>query len=224
MENNTTSIIKKVGLYILVVVLLGGAVWGLAKLSAVKGKDNPISGAQTINPVSATAWQRGKMDSKVTLVEYADFQCPACGVYYPLVEQLFKEYGDKVKFEYRHFPLTGVHKNAEAGAVSAESAGRQNKFWEMSSLLYENQVEWSELISPTEQFIKYAEKLGLNIDQFKTDLKSKELLDKVRASSAEGFDVGINSTPSFFLNTNRLQPKSYDEFKQSVERALQENS
>src|SRR3989338_699244 len=122
MENNKFEIIKKAGLYLLVVVLLGGTVWGLAKLSAVKGKDNPISGAQTINPVSATAWQRGNLNSKVTLVEYADFQCPACGVYYPLVEQLFKEYGDKVKFEYRHFPLVGIHKNAEIGAVASESA------------------------------------------------------------------------------------------------------
>ena len=144
MENNKFEIIKKAGLYLLVVVLLGGTVWGLAKLSDVKGKDNPISGAQTINPVSATAWQRGNLNSKVTLVEYADFQCPACGVYYPLVEQLFKEYGDKVKFEYRHFPLVGIHKNAEIGAVASESAGKQGKFWEMSSLLFENQIEYCE--------------------------------------------------------------------------------
>ncbi len=220
MQNNTSEIVKKVGLYVFALALLGGAVWGLARLSSIKTATAP-SGAQTINPVSATAWTRGKLDSKVTLVEYADFQCPACGAYYPLVAQLYKDYDGKIKFEYRHFPLTSVHQNAEAAAVASEAAGKQGKFWEMGDMLFTNQTEWSTLISPTEKFTEYAGKIGLNTEQFKTDLKSKDLLDKIRASQKEGADEGINSTPSFFLNGARLQPQSYDEFKQAIDRALQ---
>ena len=219
MDNNTMTIIKKSGMYLLVIALLGGAVFGLAKLS--ENKAAAPSGAQTINAVSNTAWSRGKLDAKVTVVEYADFQCPACRAYQPLVSELYREYGDRVRFEYRHFPLNSIHQNAEEAAMAAEAAGEQGKFWEMTDMLFAEQAEWSPLGSPEEVFVEYAGKLGLDTARFSADLKSKDLLEKIRASAKEGTAAGINSTPSFFLNGSRIQPKNYDEFKGAVEQALQ---
>ena len=79
--------------------------------------------------LNASDWKRGNPDAKLVLVEYSDFQCPACAVYFPVVERLLKDYPDKVLFVYRHFPLTQIHKNANLAAYAAEASGKQEKFW-----------------------------------------------------------------------------------------------
>ncbi len=88
-------------------------------------------------------WVRGDKTSKVVVTEYSDFQCPACGAYYPMVEQINKELGDKIAFVYRHFPLVNIHQFAEPMARAAEAAGKQGKFWEMYSLIFTNQSKWA---------------------------------------------------------------------------------
>src|SRR3989344_4534134 len=98
--------------------------------------------------VNETDWARGNEDSAVTLMEYLDFQCPACVAYHLLVTQLFNEYGDKVRFITRHFPISNIHQNAISSAKAAEAAGRQDKFWEMHDVLFENQGKWSNERNP----------------------------------------------------------------------------
>lgn len=95
------------------------------------------------NVVTADDWVKGKKDSQVILVEYSDFQCPACAAYFPMIERVMDEYKDRVAFVYRHFPLTGIHPYAETMARASEAAGKQGKFWEMYQLIFKNQSVWS---------------------------------------------------------------------------------
>lgn len=200
-----------------VVLIIIGAVFGIAKLA--KAPSDGQSGS--IPEVSAQDQTRGPKDAKVVLVEYSDFQCPACGAFFPHVEELDKELGGKLLFVYRHFPLP-QHKNAEITAYAAEVAGRQGKFWEMYRLIFENQNEWSESGGAEEFLGKYAESLGLNLDQFKKDLDSSDIRDKVSADARGGMHAGINSTPTFYLNGKKLSGyQSFDDFKRLIRDAVE---
>ena len=166
-------------------------------------------------------WTQGPNGAPVVLIEYGDFQCPACGTYHILLKQLQKDFGDKMQLVYRHFPLKNIHKNAVLAASVTEATGKQGKFWEMHDILFERQKEWAESDKAQELMTGYADELKLNLDQFKTDLNSQEVKDKVEKAYVEGTTVGITSTPTFFLNGARLQnPKTYDEFKTIVQRAI----
>ena len=131
-------------------------------------------------------------------------------------KKIVEEFNDKMAFVYRHFPLP-QHKNAELAALASEAGGRQNKFWQMHDAIFENQEEWEKAGNAEEIFIKYAEKIELNVEQFKNDLKSKELKNKVASDLRGGQSAGVNSTPTFFLNGEKIQSRSYEEFKQIME-------
>lgn len=164
--------------------------------------------------ISAQDWVKGNAESQVTLVEYSDFQCPACGAYQPLVKQLMQEFGDKIQFVYRHFPLSQIHANAEGAAFASEAAGKQGKFWEMHDLLFANQAVWSKSPIAGQLFEKYASELGIDLAQFKTDVRSSEVKGKVRNDYLSGVAFGIEGTPTFFLNGKKLEnPRSYEQFK-----------
>lgn len=176
-------------------------------------------------PVSLTndGWVRGENSAKVTLVEFADFQCPACKAYHPIVSEVLASYKGKVKLLYKHFPLTSIHKNAFPAAQAAEAAGAQGKFFQMHDLLYEHQEEWAELAESDakEKFIAFASDLKLDLDKFKADLDKKEFEDKIRQNQNEGVNSGVSGTPTFFVNGKRIEnPRGLEEFKRAVENAL----
>lgn len=160
--------------------------------------DEATKSTDTSTP--ATQHVRGATDSKVTLVEYGDFQCPACGQYYPAFEQVYEKYKDKVQFQFRHFPLTSIHPNAFAGSRAAEAASKQGKFYEMYNQLYQNQTAWSESNSPSSYFEKYAKTIGLDVSKFKTDYTSTAINNAVQADISAGNKIDVNSTPTFVLN------------------------
>lgn len=192
----------------------------LAASSGSKPTDQTATLSDTIRD-----WERGSKGSPVTLVEYSDFQCPACAYYYPLVEKINEEFGDRITFVYRHFPLTQIHAHAEAAARAAEAAGKQDKFWEMYALLFENQETWSSAADAEEIFRGYALKLGLNGEQFKAALQSKETKEKIRSDYASGIASGVQGTPTFFLNGKKIEnPRSYEEFKAIILNAINEKS
>lgn len=171
--------------------------------------------------VASVEWTKGNTESSVILVEYSDFQCPACGSYFPLVKKLMQEFDDRIKFSYRNFPLRQIHRNAEPAARAAEAAGKQGKFWEMHDLLFENQNEWSESMNAKSKFESYASQLGLNMDQFKTDRDSKEVGEKINKDYQSGVASRVNGTPTFFLNGKKIDnPRSYDQFKTIIIQAL----
>ncbi len=204
------------------VLIIAGLAFAIIKNSNNQS-DTTNKSDLKINSVSSSDWVKGNKESKIVLVEYSDFQCPACGTYYPLVNQLADEFKDKIAVVYRHFPLKSIHRNAEPAALAAESAGRQGKFWEMHNALFDNQKEWSDKINSSEYFIKYAGGLNIDVDKFKTDLSSQELKNKVKNDLASAEENNLDHTPTFFLNGKEISPRSYEEFKQIISSEIKKN-
>ncbi|MCA9338873.1 thioredoxin domain-containing protein, partial [Candidatus Saccharibacteria bacterium] len=144
----------------------------------------------------------GNKDSKVTLIEYGDFQCPACKSYYPIVKQLKEEYKDKIKFQFRNYPLSQIHPNAFMAARASEAAGQQNKFFEMHDLLYENADAWSSQVTTNPQpiFENFAKEIGLDINKYTIDYASETTNSTINADKQEGNNKGVNGTPTYFIN------------------------
>lgn len=162
-------------------------------------------------------------DALITIVEYSDYQCPACGFYHPIVEQLKEHFGDKVSVEYRDFPLN-MHQYAVAAARAAEAARRQGKFKAMHNMLFENQNVWSGSGNPQAQFEQYAQEIGLDMEQFKEDLNSAETQRAVLEEKKEGEQMGVDSTPTFFVNGEKLvqNPSSFDQFRRLINIYIEE--
>lgn len=148
----------------------------------------------------------GKADSKVVFVEYGDFQCPGCGSAFAPVKAVTEKYKDQLAFVFRNFPLASLHPNARVAAAGAEAAGLQGKYWEMHDKLYEGQNTWGSLSASerTNFLASYAQELGLNVDRFKTDLAGAEVNKKINFDQAIGKKIGVNSTPTFFLNGKKM--------------------
>lgn len=148
----------------------------------------------------------GKTGSPVTLIEYGDFQCPGCGSAYPIVKKVTEKYKDQMAFVFRNFPLTSIHPNARAASAAAEAAGLQGNYWGMYNMLYENQASWESLGASerTDFFASYADELKLDTNQFRTDMTSAAATAKINFDLALGKKAGVDATPTFFLNGERL--------------------
>lgn len=206
---------KKGFLWLFVVILIVGSILGIAWLSKSKPDQTSLPLTDTISPNDHT---KGSTDAKNILVEYSDFQCPACRQYYPLIKKVAEELGNKVQVVYRHFPLTSIHRNASLAAKASEAAGMQGKFWEMHDQIFENQTSWSELDNPRSLFNTYAENIGLDVEQFKKDIESNIVKDKVNKDYNSGIQAGVPGTPTFFLNGQKINtPRSYDELRGLLE-------
>jgi protein-disulfide isomerase len=221
-QERRNRLFRRIALWLLVVSGVGGGVFGMIWLAK---NPSPTRSPQQSYVDSSSGWTKGNKDAKVTLVEYSDFQCPACRNSYAWIKRLNLEFNDKMLFVYRHFPLKEIHSNAELAARAAEAAGRQGKFWEMHDLLFENQSDWANQSNAEDTFIKYAQRLNLSVEQFKNDLNSKEVREKVENDYQHSIQSGIDATPTFFLNGKKIQnPRSYEEFKNLIQQALQSNS
>jgi protein-disulfide isomerase len=142
---------------------------------------------------------KGNPESGVLLVEYSDFQCPACANAAPAISQLVENFGDQFALEYRHFPLQR-HPHARIAAQAAEAAGIQGKFWEMHDMLFEKQNEWSHSPRPNQHFRAYAREIGINEDRFRYDLESDQVIERVSEHFEEAMDLGLPGTPAFVFN------------------------
>ncbi|HEX9758587.1 MAG TPA: thioredoxin domain-containing protein [Nitrospiria bacterium] len=159
-------------------------------------------------------WVEGSREARTVLVEYSDFQCPACRAYAPLVKQLHTELGDQLAIVYRHFPLSNIHQHAQMAAQVAEAAGLQGKFWDMHDLMFNHQEEWSKEENPMDLFLKYAEELSLDLEKFQKDLHSQQVKQAIRENVQSGALLIIEGTPTFFLNEIKIQnPQSYGAFR-----------
>lgn len=171
-------------------------------------------------PITAVDHVKGPADAKVTIIEYSDFQCPACQAYYPVMEKLFAEASTTVRFVYRHYPLP-QHQNAMITAQATEAAGLQGKFWEMYSLVFANHADWTETKDPRVVMLGYAKKLGLDIEKFKADIDSDAVKKLVVDKKAEGEKLGISYTPTFFVNGKVIEnPQGYELFKKVIQSAV----
>lgn len=156
----------------------------------------------------------------VTFVEFLDFECEACRAAFPLVERLRADYGDRVNFVIRYFPIPS-HFNAERAARAVESAGQQGKFEPMYKKMYETQAEWGEQQTPADStFRGFATELGLDIAAFDAAYYDPATLDRVKVDVADGKALGVKGTPTFFLNGDKLKFTNYEDLSAAVEEAL----
>ena len=146
-------------------------------------------------PVGQRDHIQGLDTAPVTLVEYGDYECPYCGDAYPIIKQVQKNLGNKLRFIFRNFPITQIHPHAQHAAEAAEVAAAQNKFWEMHDYLYEHQQALDD-----NHLEKYASRLGLDITQFNHDMASHAYAQRVREDFLSGVRGGVNGTPTFYIN------------------------
>lgn len=199
-----------------------GTVWFLVQNGSLPQTTKPQT-ASVVAALNAEDHIMGPEFASVTLIEYSDFQCPACAVYAPLLKQLKNEFGESVAFSYRHFPLP-QHANADLAARAAEAAGNQGKFWEMHDILFSNQNSWSEVKDAEEIFSAYASSLGLDLQKFGSDLDSAKAINKVADDLQSGRNANLKGTPTFFLNGKEIEnPRSYEEFASLIKAAIEES-
>ncbi len=211
-----------VGIIIATILILVGVVWFITRTGSSQNSTTVVTNDQkNLLEVAGDEHVKGNKDAPVTLIEYLDFECEACGAYYPLIKQFSEEFKNDVRFVSRYFPLPG-HKNGMQAALAVEAANRQGKYWEMYSTLFENQSSWGEKQSadPT-IFEGYAKQIGLNLEQFKKDVVSPEVKSRVELDKSSGEKLGVTGTPSFFLNGEKLQnPKTSDDFRTLIKAAI----
>ena len=245
MENNTTKNSSNLPFLIIGVVLLVALVGGWwfyqsaktppktpttsnvnkANTNAAPGKteeqiyDSALTGANPPNML-------GSPTATVTVEEFADYQCPTCGTIHPKLKELTGTYGNKIKFIFRSFPLTQIHKNAYDAAVAAEAAGIQGKFWAMQDLLFENRQEWENSNEARKIFEGYAQKLGMDVAKFQNDMLGYQTKSRVDEDMKRGRSLGINGTPTIYINGRKLTQEQMEvsAMRQLIDTKLKEGA
>lgn len=178
----------------------------------------PRAAGTLSEPAHDADHSKGPADAAVTLIEYSDFQCPACAAYQPLIERLTKEFPNDVRFVYRHFPLRSIHANAQLAAQSTEAADKQGKFWEMHDALFSTQREWSVISNPKNFFVELAESIDLDRNQFENDLDSADAIQAINDDFNHGTRSNVQGTPSLYLNGQKINnPSSYEALRDLVQ-------
>lgn len=202
--------------FLIVLGLVVAGLIGVFVLGNNKAGENTQNNSQTSSNVY------GKLDSPVQLTEFLDFQCEACLKYYPFVKEVKEKYKDKVKFQFKYFPISSGHANAMPAARAAQAAAKQGKFFEMHNLLFDRQKKWEDSQQAAKDFELYASELGLDIEQYSKDVNSKETTDIINADLAEVKKLGGNGTPTFILNGSKIEnPKpTVDDISRVLDEAL----
>lgn len=189
---------------------------GQANAAAVRRAPVPevdIATKHTLNTVGSPFL--GPASAKVTLVEFSDFQCPFCARATPTLRKIRKAYGDDVRIVFKHLPLP-IHPKAPAAHLAAEAAHRQGKFWPLHDKIFAEQGSMSE-----ENYLKWAAELGLDMEQFARDVASSETKTRVASDAREAHDLGVSSTPAFFVNGYLIKgAKPFSVFQEKIDEEL----
>ncbi|MFC1721611.1 DsbA family protein [Patescibacteria group bacterium] len=204
-------VVAIVGVLALAVYFSSGEEDTTAQMSDKLVYDNALA-----EPLNDDDWVKGAEEPRVTIVNYSDFQCPACGyAHEKIINRLLEEHPDDLRIVFRHFPLPS-HKLAHQAAQATEAAGSQGKFWEMTDLIFTNQSSLA-----TESFEGFARELGLDMEKFLKDLAEETYQEYVDADKDGGERSGVDATPSFYINGEKYEGKiSYDDLKAEVEKRL----
>jgi protein-disulfide isomerase len=232
MANNSSNSSRTTAWFIVgfIVLVTAGAIIAGAMSSNSSSNTNASSTANanfvaTVVPaLTAADHIEGNASASVSLIEYGDFECPACAEYNPIVKQLVQNYGNRISFSFRNFPLYTIHPDAGISSQAAEAAGLQGKYWEMHDLLYTNQNDWV-TTSPdqvvSKYFDGYAQSLGLDVNKFNTDIVLAQVLAKVQTDVTGGTAAQIDHTPTFFVDLKQIpNPTSYSGFQTVIDSAL----
>src|SRR5262245_38415720 len=171
-------------------------------------------------------YARGADNSTVTLEEFADFECPACGKFYPILKSIEREYGNRIRVVFREFPLS-QHVHAMSAARAAEAAGMQGKFWEMHDLLYEDTESWTKAPNLQVKFEEYEKRIDLDVQRFKQDELKEDVRKRIMLDHVRGVSMKLHSTPSLYLNGQDVpwdQMKSVEELRKVIDKALSPGS
>lgn len=165
------------------------------------------------------SYVKGNPNAKAEVVVFEDFQCPACASYQPAFQQLIDEQGDNVKFVFRHFPLTNIHRNAYISSLAAEAAGAQGKFYEYHDILFAKQSEWQNLSGDElmNKFTTYATEAGVSdIEKFKLETEGQTYKAKVDRDTADANALGVSATPTVFVNGKKIGNPVFERLNDEV--------
>lgn len=171
-----------------------------SQLSSQPGTSKPSGPQPGANPPRS----KGNPNAPVTIEEFGDLQCPPCAALYPELEKIEKEYGERVRVVFRHFPLTQMHPYALEAAQAAEAAGEQGKFWEMHNWMYQQQENWSTAPNARQMFLQQAQNMGLNVEKFRQDMNSAEVKQRIIQDYNRGVSLGVQGTPTLFINGRQV--------------------
>lgn len=228
---------KRILPFIIILVVLGaalGSAWYLTR--TIPASPAPV---QTQAPSSQTtpaqqpvankgvpgsdpAHTLGPANAPVQLEEFGDFQCPPCGMFHPILEQMHEEFGDRLRITFREYPLP-THQHALAAASAAEAAGIQGKFWEMHDLLYEHQNDWKDQFDVRPIFERYAKQAGVDVERYKRDLEGDLVAQRIFQDGRRGHSLGVGGTPTVFINDREVpfENLAADKLRLVIQKELQ---
>ncbi|MFB4294140.1 DsbA family protein [Nonomuraea sp. ATR24] len=217
-KRNVTVSVTVIGVFVLAVAVLFA--FGRPGPEAVEQAGLSAGESQLVRADSHRL--QSAADGKVTLVEFLDFECEGCLAYYPAVEELREDYAGKVTFVARYFPMPG-HFNGERAARAVEAAAAQGAFEAMYRRMYETQPQWGEKRVPADEtFRGFAKDLGLDLAAWDRAYDDPATLARIRKDMADGRALGVQGTPTFFLNGTRIEPRTLAEFRAAIDAALAE--
>ena len=238
MANNSSNSSRTTAWFIVgfIVLVTAGAIIAGAMSSNSSSNGNSSSTANpnfvaTVAPaLTAADHVEGNASATVSLIEYGDFECPACAEYNPIVKQIVQNYGDKIAFSFRNFPLYTIHPFAGVSSQAAEAAGLEGgaaKYWAMNNLLYSKQNEWStnSALTPAQvvsQYLDgYAQSIGLDVNTFNNDMNATSVAQKIQNDVTGGNTAQIDHTPTFFVNLVQIEnPQSLADFEKILNAAV----
>lgn len=203
------------GILIFSAILIAGAIFLLSKT----GNSSQNQTALIYQIDYSTGHKIGTDSARIKLVEFSDFQCPACKSFEPFLRQVLAEYQNDILFVYKHFPLP-QHPNATVAANFAEYAAEEGKFWEAHDKLFDTQEQWSTLKSPNDFFISLGNQLGLDEAKVREALEKLSFNQMINQNLAEGKTVDVTATPSLYLNGQKLKLQNFTDLKEVIRQNL----
>ena len=210
-KSNTPMLI--IGVVFIAALIGGWYLYSTSKKGDAAANTNTAAGATPAPPKDSKSIQpnapagaqppnmAGSQTAAVSLEEFADFQCGSCAAAHPIMNEIKSLYGSRIKFVYRNNPLSiPAHDKAYEASVAAESAGLQGKFWDMQNLLFTNQQAWTAAPSYKQIWKEYAGKIGIDVAKWENDIAGIAAKGRVDADLARGKAIGVNSTPTLFIN------------------------
>ncbi len=228
---------KRILPFIIILVVLGaalGSAWYLTRtIPASQTPSQPAApGSQTTPaqqpvankgvPGAEPAHTLGPANAPVQLEEFGDFECPPCGMFHPILEQMHEEFGDRLRITFREYPLPS-HQHALAAASAAEAAGIQGKFWEMHDLIYEHQNDWKTQFDVRPIFERYAKQVGVDVERYKRDLGGDLVAQRIFQDGRRGHSLGVQGTPTVFINGREVpfENLAADKLRLVIQKELQ---
>ena len=234
---------KRILPFIIILAVLGvalGSAWYLTRSvpssTTAVGRQQPApsstSGSQSPAPAPVAnrgvpgaepAHVLGPATAPAHIEEFGDFECPPCGMFHPILEEMHKEFGDRLRITFREFPLVPTHQHALAAASAAEAAGMQGKFWEMHDLLYERQKDWKKEFNVRPIFEGYAKEIGIDVARYQRDVASDAVANRITRDGVRGRSLGVQGTPTVFLNGREVPFESLqpEQLRVLIQREIQ---